>query len=148
MSSVRQQLDVDVQELRQHTSNAFGKLFEHDKRGESMGKDLEEALHKKYDAVTPVYKSNFRRLYFTLKTAEENFRQKLLDGEMKAEEFVSKPIADLKSERQHQADEVMKKYERDQRVTEQLLPENVNQVKDGRDREKWGVSRSAAAVDD
>ncbi|GMM50765.1 hypothetical protein DASB73_017230 [Starmerella bacillaris] len=147
-SAASQHLKIDIQDLRQHTSNALGKIFGEDDQSKKMGKDLENALNEKYQAPTPIYKSNFRRLHFTLKNAEENFRDKLLKGEMKVEEFVSKPSKDLKSERQLAADEIMKKYERDQRVTEQLLPENVNQVKDGRDREKWGVSKSAAAIDD
>lgn len=148
MSSIKQHFDIDVQELRESTSNTLGKIFDDGARGESMGQQIEEALHEKYNASTPLYKINSRRIYFTLKNAEENFRQKLLDGEMKAEEFVARPSVDLKSERQQEADKIMKEYEMKQRITEQLLPENVNQVKDGRDREKWGVSKSAAAVDD
>lgn len=151
--------NIDELEIREATKERFRELLSNDASKDQikkpsnnqplqLAKSIEETLHNTYKAHTSEYKASFRRLYVSLKSTSLPFKTQLLSGDLDPVSFALKSADELKGKDRLSKDETMKKEEMRMSVGVQLLPETVNQVKDGRDREKWGVSRSAAAIDD
>lgn len=148
--------NIDVMETREATKQKIIELLEKpvDDSNEKLIKPMklaaaiESALNKNHHAPSQAYKASFRRIYMALKGEESHFRDQLRRGELAPETFANLSSEELKSKKQQEIDRELRDKEMKNAVGKQLLPENVNYIKDGRDREKWGVSRSAAAIDD
>lgn len=152
-------VNIDEAEIREATRERLRELLSSDTPKDDnrklsktqplkLAKTIEETLHNTYKRHTSEYKASFRRLYVSLKSSSLPFKVQLLSGDLDPADFALKSADELKGKERQSKDESMKKEEMRLSVGQQLLPETVNQIKDGRDREKWGVSRSAAAIDD
>ncbi|KNC29677.1 hypothetical protein FF38_11330 [Lucilia cuprina] len=129
---------VDIESIREATRRKFEELLTPAKNSSKLAKEIDKALHNKFKAHTPEYKSAFRRLYLSLKKNDTGFKELLVSGELNPADFALKSAEELKTSEQQRKEEDMKKEAIRNSTVQQLLPENVNQVKDGRDREKWG----------
>jgi len=146
---------IDVIELRAATKQKLAELLERSPKKAhdlvapmKLATAIESTLQKDHKAPSGAYKSAFRRLYTCLKNEKAPLRDQLRLGELSPDTFARMSTEELKSEEQRHTDKDLIEKSMKNSVGQQLLPENVNQIKDGRDREKWGVSRSAAAIDD
>lgn len=116
---------------------------------ESIAREIEAQLFENNnDSVNANYRSGFRRLFTCLKDPRADFAARLRSGDLAGREFATKPVEELKSKDQKDTESRIKKENIEKAVSQTMLPETIQQVMDGRDREKWGVSRSAAALDD
>lgn len=148
---------IDTEEVRSATRLRLAEVLKADlevklqspnEHVDRIARDIESSLNSQHAAPSASYKAGFRRLYSNLKNKTNQSKKALLEGNLNAVDFATLSPEELKTQQQKARDEEMKKEGLRQSVGIQLLPENVNYIKDGRDREKWGVSRSAAAIDD
>ena len=114
----------------------------------AVAQEIEEQLFDSNKGINANYRSGFRRLFTCLRDPKTGFIERLNSGELSGREFASKPIDELKSQSQRDQEDEIKRENIQKSVGHTMLPETISQMKDGRDREKWGVSRSAAALDD
>lgn len=111
--------------------------------------EIEEQLFEdSEEKVDAKYRSGFRRLFTCLRDSRAGFADMLVAKEISGREFAKKPVDELKRRDQQDKESQIKKENIDKAIGQTMLPETIQQIKDGRDREKWGVSRSAAAIDD
>lgn len=148
---------LDIEEIRNTTRLRLADVLKVDvevrpqnfnEHVDRIARDIENSLNAKYAAPSASYRMGFRRLYLNFKNKANRSKLDLLNGTLNASEFAKLSPEELKSQKQKARDDALKEENMRQSVGVQLLPENVNFIKDGRDREKWGVSKSSAAVDD
>lgn len=84
----------------------------------------------------------------SLKDTKTGFREQLLSGELSASDFATLPVNELKSKERRNSDEQLKKEAIRMSTIQEVLPQDITQLQDGRVSEKWGMGTSAAKVDD
>lgn len=115
----------------------------------SIASEIEEQLFEdSEEKVDAKYRAGFRRLFTCLRDSRAGFANMLIAKDISGREFAKKPADELKRRDQLEKESQIKKENIDRAIGQTMLPETIQQIKDGRDREKWGVSRSAAAIDD
>lgn len=137
--------DATAAKLRQALS---GSKEDEPEEAHKVAEEIEQVLFEANNGIDNEYRATFRRLLISLKNKNTHFSEKLLNGDISAREFATKKVEQLKSPEQKVKDQQLRSEALEQAISHEILPENIKQVHDGRDREKWGVSRSAAAIDD
>lgn len=109
--------------------------------------EIECAIYLKHLNIDRNYKSDFRRLVISLKDRKTQFIELLLDGKIEGTKFANLSSQELMSVDLRQNIETIKQENIRLSTLQESLPEDISAFKDGRDREKWGVEKSAAALD-
>ncbi|KAK9465457.1 transcription factor S-II, central domain-containing protein [Lipomyces arxii] len=117
----------------------------------SLGRAIEETIYAANGAnVSTLYKASIRSHIFNLKDKRNNLRNRLLEGDLTPERFAKMSAKDMASADQNEEDERLRKESLQRTIlSADNLPNNILEVKmkDGRERGKWGVTSSAAAID-
>lgn len=87
-------------------------------------------------------------MLISLKDTKTGFREQLLDGKLSCSDFATLPVNELKSQERRNSDEQLKKEAIRLATIQEVLPHDITEVADGREREKWGVGSSAAKVEE
>lgn len=112
-----------------------------------VAKDVEQCLFDAHGLSTE-YKSAVRTRLVSLKNKNSTVALELLCGAIEPKDFAEYTVEQLKSDQRKKEEQLLKEENLRQATMEKPTFEDINMYKDGRDREKWGVSRSAAALDD
>lgn len=116
-------------------------------KAEQLATKIESHMYSQHNEIDDAYRTNFRRLWVSLKDRNTEFASKLMSGELKPEDFASSSVEELKSDYRRKSD-ADTKLEAIRRCTiSEVLPEDIVAVKDGRETQKWGMGRSAASID-
>ncbi|KAK7204873.1 transcription factor S-II, central domain-containing protein [Myxozyma melibiosi] len=118
---------------------------------DEMAKEIEQEIYKTCGAnIGTGYKISMRAHLMTLKNKKNDLRERMLAGEVKPAEFAHMSSQEMTSREQKAQDEKLQEKNLQMAI---LHPEDGPatileiKAKDGRDREKWGVGSSAAAID-
>ncbi|KAG5361279.1 Transcription elongation factor A protein 2 [Yarrowia sp. C11] len=112
-----------------------------------VANDVEQRLFDLY-GISQEYKSAVRTRLVSLKSKNSTIAVELLCGAIEPKAFAEYTVEQLKSDQRKKEEQALKEENLRQATMEKPTKEDINMYKDGRDREKWGVSRSAAAIDD
>jgi hypothetical protein len=113
-----------------------------------IASEIEGAMYLNHPNIDNNYKSDFRRLLTSLKDPNTHFIQLLLDGRIDGTKFANLSVQELMPVDRRQSIESIKQENIRLSTLHEPLPEDISAMKDGRDREKWGVEKSAAAIDE
>lgn len=86
----------------------------------------------------------------TLKNKNNDMRDRILTGEISPDDFAHMSSAEMASRKQKEEDEKLQEKNLQMAIIHpEDGPANILEIKakDGRDREKWGIGSSAAAID-
>lgn len=92
------------------------------------------------------YRKSIRSHLLALRDSENPLRENLLCGHIEPRQFADMSANDMVSPMRSKKDAEIRDRELKAHITKPLEID-INVLKDGRTREKWGVSESAAAVD-
>jgi len=95
------------------------------------------------------YKTSMRSHLVNLKDKRNDLRERLLSGEVCPSAFARMSTEDMSTAERKKQDEELRQRALEQSIVTRTTTESIVEAKlqDGREREKWGVSASAAAVD-
>ncbi|KAK9315431.1 transcription factor S-II, central domain-containing protein [Lipomyces starkeyi] len=112
---------------------------------------IEEEIYKANGAnIGPKYKSSMRSHLVNLKNKKNNLRERILAGEVSPQKFAVMSTEEMSTRERIEEDELLKQRNLEAHILSQnSMPSNILDVKlhDGRERGKWGVTTSAAAID-
>ncbi|KAK9359801.1 transcription factor S-II, central domain-containing protein [Lipomyces starkeyi] len=112
---------------------------------------IEEEIYKANGAnIGPKYKSSMRSHLVNLKNKKNDLRERILDGEVSPQKFAVMSTEEMSTRERIEEDELLKQRNLEAHILSQnSMPSNILDVKlhDGRERGKWGVTTSAAAID-
>ncbi|KAK9372322.1 transcription factor S-II, central domain-containing protein [Lipomyces chichibuensis] len=112
---------------------------------------IEEEIYKANGAnIGPKYKSSMRSHLVNLKNKKNDLRERILSGEVSPQKFAVMSTEEMSTRERIKEDELLKQRNLEAHIISQnSMPSNILDVKlhDGRERGKWGVTTSAAAID-
>ncbi|KAK9318753.1 transcription factor S-II, central domain-containing protein [Lipomyces orientalis] len=112
---------------------------------------IEEEIYKANGAnIGPKYKTSMRSHLVNLKNKKNDLRERVLCGEISPQKFANMSTEDMSTRERIKEDELLKQRNLEAHIISQDdAPSNILDVKlqDGRERGKWGVTTSAAAID-
>ncbi|KAK9385977.1 transcription factor S-II, central domain-containing protein [Lipomyces mesembrius] len=112
---------------------------------------IEEEIYKANGAnIGPKYKSSMRSHLVNLKNKKNDLRERILTGEVSPQKFAVMSTEEMSTRERIKEDELLKQRNLEAHILSQNnMPSNILDVKlhDGRERGKWGVTKSAAAID-
>uniref|UniRef100_A0A060TEC5 ARAD1D14278p n=1 Tax=Blastobotrys adeninivorans TaxID=409370 RepID=A0A060TEC5_BLAAD len=115
----------------------------------AVAQEIEAAVFQDHNEhIDDEYKATIRRIMICLGDAKTGYRHRLLTKDIDGAEFARLSVNEMKSSERRNSDENLKKEGIRRATIAEVLPEDINKIKDGRDREKWGVTHSAASIDD
>ncbi|AOW03926.1 transcription factor S-II, central domain-domain-containing protein [Yarrowia lipolytica] len=146
---------ISPMEVRNGTKKSLQKALaeaadedeEDDEISTQVANEVEQRLFDLY-GISPEYKSAVRTRLVSLKSKNSTIAVELLCGAIEPQAFAEYTVEQLKSDQRKKEEQALKDENLRQATMEKPTKEDINMYKDGRDREKWGVSRSAAAIDD
>lgn len=116
-------------------------------KAEALAARIETQMFSKHELIDNDYRTNFRRLWISLKDQNADFATKLMHDELLPEEFAIASVDELKPESRRKSDAQMKTEAIRRCTISEVKPSDIASVKDGRESSKWGMGRSAASID-
>ncbi|KAK9472287.1 transcription factor S-II, central domain-containing protein [Dipodascopsis tothii] len=117
---------------------------------QSLSQKIEDEIYKACaDSVGADYKTSMRSRLVNIKDKKNDLKDRLLDGRVTPAEFARMSTEQMSTVERRKEDEALRQQALRQSIVQQVTVESILDLKekDGRTREKWGVSSSAAAVD-
>ncbi|CDK28397.1 unnamed protein product [Kuraishia capsulata CBS 1993] len=116
----------------------------------ALAKSYEGALYQKNHNSLEQYRTSFRKDVIALRNSKTGFREAIKNKEITPEQFALLKPEELFSKEQKLENEKLKDQELQAAISTETkaLPKNINALKDSVVSEKWGISTSAAAIDD
>ncbi|KAH3666154.1 hypothetical protein OGAPHI_004343 [Ogataea philodendri] len=122
--------------------------LESDNKASSIAEEYEKMLYELRRDNIAAYKERFRKDLIALKNKSTSFGKDLLTGKLSVREFCQTKEADLVSKHQKSENKLLLEKELKSKITTNL-PDTINQIKSQANTvsEKWGISESAAKID-
>ncbi|KAK9475878.1 transcription factor S-II, central domain-containing protein [Lipomyces japonicus] len=134
--------------------NALSATIETDndlKQLQELSRQIEAELFTACNGlVSTEYKSAIRARFVSLKNKNNDLRDKILSGQVSPARFARMTSEEMATKERNVANQELKMQALQNSIIKPTLPETILEIKkkDSREREKWGMSSSAAAIDD
>ncbi|KAK9459529.1 transcription factor S-II, central domain-containing protein [Lipomyces oligophaga] len=122
---------------------------DHQLSSDQLAAEIEETIYRQGCNVGLKYKTSMRSHLMTLKDKTNPLRADILCGQVSGSRFALMTVPEMTSQSMKEKDEKLKEYGMQMAIKESTSEQSILDIKmrDGRERGKWGVSSSAAAVD-
>ncbi|AOA61404.1 hypothetical protein PP7435_CHR1-0811 [Komagataella phaffii CBS 7435] len=108
----------------------------------------ERELYSKHNRDLKNYRTTFRKNLIAIKNQDIAFILDLLNGRICIKSFVNYSVEDLLSVKQKSIHKKLNQENLKHAISKRILPETINEIKSSFVVEKWGVSKSASAIED
>ncbi|KAK9236293.1 transcription factor S-II, central domain-containing protein [Lipomyces kononenkoae] len=117
----------------------------------ALSSAIEEEIYKSSGAnIGGKYKTSMRSHLINLKNKKNDLRERILCGELSPQKFAVMSTEEMSTRERIKEDELLKQRNLEAHIiSQENMPNSILDIKllDGRERGKWGVTTSAAAVD-
>ncbi|KAK9367365.1 transcription factor S-II, central domain-containing protein [Lipomyces kononenkoae] len=140
------------QKCQSAIESAFGESpASNDVDVKALSAAVEEEIYKSNGAnIGARYKASMRSRLINLKNKKNDLRERILSGEVSPQKFAIMSTEEMSTRERIKEDELLKQRNLEAHIiSQENMPDNILTVKlqDGRERGKWGVTTSAAAID-